>query len=123
MEVVPAVHSLVRWLIVIVGILAAIKFWRGWRRGGVFAGTDRALLFAFTGLMDIQVLIGAVYLFGSGFRSERLAHALVMFLATLVAHLSALWKKAEDVKRFRLSLFIVLDTFVVIIFGLLYLPK
>jgi hypothetical protein len=82
----------------------------------------------FTGLIDLQVLLGLIYLLwsglgtGAGFPSFRIEHMAIMLVAAVVAHLGALWKKSEDKIRFRNSLFIIIDTLIIILLGLARLP-
>lgn len=128
MEIVLALHSIVRWLIVLIALVAIVKFAIGWRRGNTFSGMDRGLTSSFSGLIDLQVLLGFIYFFwngltsGVGFPSFRIEHMITMLIAAVVAHLSRLWKKSEDGLRFRNSLLIVLDTLIIIFFGIARLP-
>jgi hypothetical protein len=48
---------------------------------------------------------------------------IAMLIAALVAHLSILWKKSEDKLRFRNTMFIVLDTLIIIFFGIALLYR
>ena len=121
------VHSYLRWLILIVALVAVIKFAIGWRRGSAFQRVDRIFASAFSGLMDLQALVGLILLVwggvaGVGFPSFRIEHTVTMIIAAVVAHLHVLWKNADDQKRFRNSLFIVLDTLIVIFIGVARLP-
>lgn len=128
MELVLSLHSIVRWLIVVVAAVAIVKFWIGWRRGQTFSSMDRGLSSGFSGLIDLQVVLGFIYFFwnglatGIGFPSFRIEHMITMLVAAVVAHLAALWKKSEDKLRFRNSLFIVIDTLIIILLGLARLP-
>lgn len=120
-------HSHLRWLILIVALAAVIKFAIGWRRGSAFQRIDRIFVSAFSGAMDLQALLGLIYLIwsgvaGMGFPSFRIEHAVTMAVAAVVAHLHVLWKNAEDKKRFRYSLFLILDTLVIVFFGVARLP-
>lgn len=120
-------HSYLRWLILIVALVAVIKFAIGWRRGSAFQRIDRIFSSAFSGLMDLQALLGFILFIwggfaGVGFPSFRIEHAVTMVIAAVVAHLHVLWKNAEDKKRFRYSLFIILDTLIVVFIGVARLP-
>ncbi len=91
-------HSLLRWLIVAVGALAALKFLFGWLAKKRFSRLDRALSSGFSGLMDAQVLLGFLYflltgLAGTGFPMFRIEHMATMLLATLAAHLPSFFKR------------------------------
>lgn len=127
MQILLMIHSLVRWLIVIVAIVAAVKFALGWLRGGAFESMDRGLASGFSGLMDLQVTLGLILLIwsgiaGEGFPSFRIVHAFLMIIAAVVAHLHVIWKNADDKLRFRNSLFIVLDVLILVFVGVAILP-
>ena len=128
MEIILSLHSIVRWLIIIVALVTIIKFWIGWRSGQTFSSLDRGLSSGFTGLIDLQLLLGLIYLLwsglgaGAGFPSFRIEHMVLMLIAAVVAHLAVLWKKSEDKIRFRNSFFIVVDTLIIILLGLALLP-
>jgi len=127
MQILLMIHSIVRWLIVIVAVVAAVKFALGWLRGGVFKGMDRGLSSGFSGLIDLQTALGIIFLVwsglaGAGFPMYRIEHTVTMLIAAAVAHLSAKWKNAEDKIRFRNSLFIVLDVLIIIFIGVARLP-
>jgi uncharacterized membrane protein YphA (DoxX/SURF4 family) len=120
-------HSIVRGVILLVAVVAIIKFAVGWLRGSEFKGMDRGLMSGFSGLMDLQVMLGLILLLwsgfaGAGFPRYRLEHAVVMIIAAVVAHLNARWRNAENKVRFRNDLFIILATLVLILLGISVLP-
>jgi len=119
-------HSYLRWLILIVALIAVLKFAWGWLRGGAFEKLDRGLASGFSGLMDLQALTGLILLVWGGvvggFPMFRIEHAVTMTVAAAVAHLHVLWKNADDKKRFRNSLFIILDTLIIVFIGVARLP-
>jgi len=119
-------HSDLRWLILIVALIAVLKFAWGWLRGGAFEKMDRGLASGFSGLMDLQALTGLILLVWGGvvggFPMFRIEHAVTMTVAAAVAHLHVLWKNADDKKRFRNSLFIILDTLIIVFIGVARLP-
>jgi hypothetical protein len=127
MSVLLTIHSYLRWLILIVALVAVIKFAWGWLRGGAFKSMDRGLTSGFSGLVDLQVTLGIILMIwsglaGVGFPMFRIEHAVTMIIAAVVAHLPARWKNADDKKRFRNSLFIVLDVLIIIFIGVARLP-
>ena len=127
MSVLLTIHSFVRWLIVIVAIVAVVKFALGWRRGDAFQSMDRGIASGFSGLIDLQVALGLIYLIWNGLAVEgfpmfRIEHAVTMIIAAVVAHLPVMWKNADDKIRFRNSLFIVLDVLIIIFIGVVRLP-
>jgi len=127
MSVLLIIHSYLRWLILIAGLVAIVKFALGWLRGGIFKGMDRGLAAGFSGLMDLQATLGIILLIwgglaGIGFPMFRIEHTVTMLVAAGVAHLHAMWKNSEDKIRFRNSLFIILDTLIIILIGVARLP-
>jgi hypothetical protein len=121
------IHSVLRWVILAVAVIAMIKFLIGWLRHSQFQGMDRGLMSGFSGLLDMQATIGIVLLLWSGFTGlgfprYRLEHGLIMILAAVVAHLSARWKNAEDAIRYRNYLFLILASLVLIVIGISVLP-
>jgi len=44
MDIVLAIHSFVRWIIMLVAVVAIVKLALGWLRGGAFDGLDRGLV-------------------------------------------------------------------------------
>lgn len=127
MGILLIVHSYLRWLIVIVALVAVVKFAIGWRRGSAFKSMDRGLASGFSGLMDLQATLGLIYLIwsgvaGAGFPAYRIEHAITMIIAAVVAHLHVLWKNADDKLRFRNSMLIIIDVLIIILVGIVRLP-
>ena len=127
MQILLMIHSILRWLIVIVAVIAAVKFALGWLRGGTFQSMDRGLASGFSGLMDLQATLGLILFIwggiaGAGFPMFRIEHAITMIVAAVVAHLHVIWKNADDKIRFRNSLFIILDVLIIVLIGVARLP-
>ncbi|MFN8384446.1 MAG: hypothetical protein U0V02_21080 [Anaerolineales bacterium] len=127
MNILLMIHSIVRWLIVLVAVVAVVKFALGWLRGGEFKGMDRGLSSGFSGLLDLQVTLGLILMIwtglaGVGFPMFRIEHATTMIIAAVVAHLPARWKKATDSIRFRNTLFCVLGALLLVYVGVMRLP-
>lgn len=122
MEILHGIHSFLRWLIVVVALIAIVKFALGWLKGGAYKGMDRGLTAAFSGLMDLQAVLGIILLIwmalgGAEFAWQRATHGLIMIVAAVLGHLPARWKNAADVVRFRNALFCILAAFVLIFIG------
>jgi len=127
MEFILAIHSLVRWIIILVALIAIIKFTISWAGNAAFKGLDRGLVSGFSGLMDLQVLLGLIYFFWNGmavtgFPLYRIEHMITMILAAGLAHVSARLKNLNDKLRFQYSLFVILGTLVLVFIGLSFLP-
>src|SRR5690606_21920613 len=56
-------HNLLRWIVLIAGVLAAIKSIMGWMQSQPWTSSDRQLGRLFTISLDIQVLLGLVLYF------------------------------------------------------------
>ena len=67
MDIVLAIHSIVRWIILLVAVVAIVKLGLGWLRAGTYDSLDRGVVMGYTGLLDLQVLLGFILLFGDDF--------------------------------------------------------
>ena len=127
MDILLTVHSWLRWLILFIAVVAAVKFLVGWLSKSAFQSMDRGLLMGFSGLMDLQATLGIILLLwggftGTGFPAYRLAHGLIMILAAAVAHMSARWRNSDDVTRFRNNLFLIFGSLLLVLIGISILP-
>ncbi len=123
MDILLTIHSVVRWAIILVAVVAVVKFALGWLRGGQFGGMDRGLTAGFSGLMDLQGALGLILLVwggfaGVGFPLYRILHAVLMIAALATSHQSARWKNAPDQLRYRNTLLTVLGALVLVFVGL-----
>ena len=92
-------HSIVRWLVVVVGIFAAVRAVMV-MSGQSSSKMDRGLMSGFTGLMDLNVLLGIILIIGFGFNVIRIEHAVTNIIGVAVAHIFvAHAKKIDDPKR------------------------
>lgn len=104
-EIVRILHNLVRWAVLIFGVIAAVRALAGWLgRRGWLPVDDRLGLF-FTMSLDIQVLLGLLLYFvlspittdnfsrmgeamgNSAIRFYLVEHALLMLVAVVLAHI------------------------------------
>lgn len=123
MSILLIAHSFLRWLIIVVALVAIVKYLIGWLGKSQFGGMDHGLISGFSGLMDLQATLGILLLFwvgfaGAGFPPSRILHGVIMIVAAVVAHLSARWKNAEDVTRFRNTLFTIVAALVLVFIGI-----
>ena len=122
------VHSLVRWIIVAVSLIALIWFVLVWLRGMRNEKADRGLMAAFSGLIDLQVLLGIIYILwsgfaGAGFPRYRLEHAVTMIVAAVVAHQSMRWRNADAPIRARNNAALIALVLVLVFIGVSLLPQ
>ena len=118
------IHSIVRWLIVIVAAVLIVKFAIGWLKKQPFDGMARGLSGAFGGLMDTQLLLGLMYFLitgfgGTGFPRFRWEHFITMLIAVVIAHLPTAWKKKADDIRYRNTLFAVIVALLFVAAGIM----
>ncbi len=122
------IHSIIRWVVVIVAAAAALKFVLGWTRRTPWQAADRGLMSAFTGLIDLNVTLGIVMFIILGVQSGewlmyRIEHAGTMLIAVIVAHATARWrKKGDDATQFRNSVITILVVMLLIVGGVASLP-
>jgi hypothetical protein len=127
MEILLAIHSIFRWVVVLVGLVTLVKFAIGWLSKAQFQQIDDRLTRIFPILVDIQVTLGVILLIwgglaGEGFPRHRVEHAVVMIVAAFLVHLMARWSSAPDPVRFRNRFFVVLGTLLLIFIGVIALP-
>ena len=112
-------HGLIRWLVALVAIVALVKFGLGWLRRMAYTSADRGLMSAFTGLLDLNLILGLILLFGlgGGFPAKRVEHAITMIVAVVVAHLAAIWRRSDDAARKFRNNFLVVAVALALIFS------
>jgi hypothetical protein len=115
--IVLAVHNIIRWVALILGIVVTVLSFLGWLQNRPWANNERKFGMYYTSALDIQLLLGLVlYLFlspitrtalqnfgsmmgNADLRFFGLEHAFYMILAVVFGHLgSALSKRAPDDK-------------------------
>lgn len=107
-------HSIVRWAVVIFGVLAVIRAFMGWIGGRQWQSLDDRLGLGFTVALDINLLLGLLLYFISpitrsamgdfgaamgdrGLRFFAVEHVVLMLAAIVLAHIGrARSKKATD---------------------------
>jgi hypothetical protein len=120
-----SLHSIVRWLIVVVGVVALVKFALGLAQKSAFGKMDRGLSSGFSGLMDLQVTLGLLYFLITGFGGMRfppyrIEHAVTMFIAAVVAHAPSMFKKAAN--KYAVALGAVVGALLLVYIGVARLP-
>lgn len=127
MNILLLAHSGLRWLVLLVAVIVILKYLIGWLQHGQYKGMDRGLMAAFSGLMDLQSLLGVILLLWSGFAGVgfpffRIAHGLIMIAAAVLAHMSRRWKNADDATLFRNNLFLIVGSLILVLIGISILP-
>lgn len=122
MDFVLTLHSINRWIIVVVAVIGLIKFLIDWLRSSTYQPVDRGLMAAYTGLLDLQLLMGIILLIDRGFALRPLEHAMTMLVAIILAHLSRVWRDKPDQVKFRNNFLAILVGILLIIAGVTILP-
>ena len=120
-------HSGIRWLLVLAAIIALGLFGYSWLAKKPFPKQGKMLTASYSGLLDLQALIGLIFMLwtgftGSGFPRFRIEHMTIMILAAVVAHLPSRWIKSEKDNLSRNIFLAILASLVLIYVGVALLP-
>jgi len=120
-------HSALRWIIVVAAIGAVALFGYSWLAKKSFPKPARILGAAYSGLLDLQVLLGAIFMIytgvkGAGFPLYRIEHMVLTILAAVVAHLPRKWRDAAADVYHRNTFLTILASLVLIFVAVAVLP-
>ena len=124
MDTLLTIHGEIRWLVALVTVAVALRSLLGWLRGAEVKGLDRGLTAAMTGLIDLNLVLGLILLFGlpGGMARFRMEHAGTMIVALVVAHLTMIWRRSPNAAlKFRNDFFVALAVLVLVSAGVLRL--
>ena len=131
-----AVHNIMRWIVVVLAIIALVRAYWGWLGKREWSQADRKVGMYFSISMDVQLLLGLILYFGlspitrsaiqdigaamanAGLRFFALEHFFYMFLAVIVVHAgTTLSRKAVDpvAKHRRAALWFTLAVLLILI--------
>jgi amino acid permease len=129
MTILLTLHSILRWVIVLLALALIIKFALGLIQKQPYDKTARGLVSTFGGLMDTQLLLGTAFFVWSGLAIQggfalrhRWEHLAIMLVAVIMAHLPAMWKKRDDQTRYRNGLAAILVSILLVVVGVFALP-
>ena len=113
-----ALHSFVRWVVVVVAVVALVRYGLGWLQSMGYGNFDRSLLRSFSYLLLLQAVLGIIYLVAN-FNVRQFEHALPMLLVVGLPHMAAgrVRKAADDRARHRLSLLFMVASLLLIVVG------
>lgn len=119
-DILLIIHNWFRWVVLILGIVAAVMAWSGWLGKRTYRESDRKIGSFFGISLDIQLLLGVILYFvsplvagvlanfsGSMSNSELrfigLEHVFYMVVAVVCAHLGSILSRraATDQAKFR----------------------
>jgi len=123
MEFLGGIHGLVRWLAVIVAVVAVVRFALVMAGKAQPSGMDRGLSSGYTGLLDLNVLLGVIIIIGLGeWEVVQIEHAVTNVVGVGVAHIfTQRAKKIEDPKiKARTNLLGVVISLAIIVVGVMF---
>lgn len=85
-EILYSAHSGIRYLVLLAAVVAIVYLLAAVVRKQPYSGTSKALMGAFTGLLDLQVLLGLINLMLIPFYGALAGHIVMMFMAAMVGH-------------------------------------
>jgi heme A synthase len=93
-------HSGLRFLVLLAAVIAiAVLLW-GWSARRPFAGQSRAVTAVFTGVLDLQVLLGILTVLTRPWYGQLMGHLMMMILAAVAAHgITVYGRKQPDPRR------------------------
>jgi hypothetical protein len=111
-----SIHSALRWLVLIAGLLAVAKLANGYTRQSVYGPADQRISRIFIGLFDLQFLLGLVLYAVSPVTRDAMKdmatsmkdphtrffvaeHPMMMFIALCVAHGASIWSRKSPSDR------------------------
>jgi hypothetical protein len=111
------IHGEIRWLVGLAAVVALARFSIGWALKKDYSGLDRGLMAGFTGLLDLNLLLGLVLIVGlGGLTGPRIEHGVTMLLAAVAAHASAAWKRSDDsAKKYRNNIMVIVGALLLVV--------
>lgn len=124
-EIVFHAHSGLRYLVLLAGAALAVWSLVGLSGGRPVERTSRILASVFTGVLDLQVVVGLVLILVRPFRMALMGHVAMMVLAAGLAHGTAVAnrKRAEEEKSHVLGLVGGVGALLLIIGGILAIQR
>jgi hypothetical protein len=94
MDTLVSVHSMLRWVVLLAGVVALVVALVGWLGSAASDRTTRQAMLIYAVSLDVQVLLGIViWVLGNYWQSEirqfKFEHPITMLLALIVAHVAA----------------------------------
>lgn len=80
-------HSGLRYLVLLAAIVAIGYHFYGLRKRIAVDGTARGTAAAFTGLLDLQIVLGLIFMATGVYHGALIGHIVLMLLAAGVAHM------------------------------------
>ncbi|MCU0512306.1 MAG: hypothetical protein MUE40_07025 [Anaerolineae bacterium] len=127
-ELLRFLHSWARWGLVIVAVVLVVWLLLGWLQQRPYPKRLNTLMAAFSGLVDLNWLIGIIFLlgiFGMSPIRYHWEHAFMMTLALIIGHVPMAWRK-KDIpasRRYRNNLLVVVAVLAAVFIGISVLAQ
>lgn len=114
-------HNLIRWIVLIVAVVAVVRAYLGWLQKREWTGADRRFGVFFASALDTQLLLGIILIVLRGFSTLGTIlyeHVIPMILAVVVVHVgSVLSRRAVEAvhKHRRAALWYTLAILIVLV--------
>jgi hypothetical protein len=123
LDITLTLHSLWRWVVLIVAVVVIVKFGVGWLGKRPWTDLDTRLGSGYAWAMTIQLVLGLVLLIlyaaqGAFNARVQIEHAIYGLIATALAHMTRMFKNQPDDRRFRNALLLVLASLLVALFSI-----
>lgn len=93
-------HSGIRYLLLLLALVAIVMFLHGLLTRRPVAKADRVTMGAFTGVLDLQILLGIALIVAGIFYGALMGHLMMMLLAAISAHAAGvLARRSGDPRR------------------------
>jgi hypothetical protein len=137
MEILVGLHNILRWVIVVLAVLALVRSFRGWFKDLAYSEQDRKIGVYFGAAMDTQLLLGVIlWIFGSwGLRAFDMAsgleganrmavlyfaieHAFAMLVAVILVHVGTITAKraaSPKTKHQRQAVFFTIAALLIVV--------
>jgi len=118
-------HSGLRYLVLLAALVAVAYLLRGWVARRAWDRAARVVGAMFTGLLDLQALLGIGVALARPWEGRYVGHVVMMLLALVVAHAfsSSAKRVADDHARYGRALLAVIVPVVLIIGGILAIGR
>lgn len=113
-------HNIIRWIVLVLGIVLVVRSFLGWFKKWEYQERDKQLTPFFSGVFDLQILIGLILYFTKGWASVlmnsasdvmkttslrffAMEHWLLMIVAAVLIHIGSarIKKSSESLKKYK----------------------
>ena len=116
-------HSGIRYLVLLAGLVAEVVFALGLAQKTPFSKQARIVGAVFSGLMDLQILIGVILVIMGLYTPKAIGHIVMMVAATTLTHALFVQNRKRATPGYLLPLIAVSGSMVLIIGGIFALGR